>query len=203
MPFQPIIPIWLGLNGDNNASPTGLTDPRTGLSYYAGGLNLGDYVDLTDEQAAQNSLLVTSTGTALPRLKSGRYRRVLVDSGATASNVKTGSIGLMVAGNQPLVNRVTSYDKGIQGAHVCVFLNSVTPGNYGWVQELGMAWVLGNTSIQKAGPATGDMVFATTNGLVDDLTAQTWTPNFLGIALSPPSPNTLMLVQLCLPSLQG
>ena len=199
MPFQPILPIWLGLNAANDASASGLTDPRTGLQYNAAGLTLGDYVDLTDAEAKQNSLV----SATLPLLRSGRYRRVLVDSGATAANVKTGSIGLMVAGNQPLVNRVTSYDKGIQGAHVCVFLNSVTPGNYGWVQELGMAWVLGNTIIQKSGPATGDMLFTVTAGLVDDLTAQTWTPNFIGIAVSPPAPNTLGLVELYLPTLQG
>lgn len=199
MPFQPILPIWLGLNVDNNASASGLTDPRTGLAYNAAGLNLGDYVDLTDDEAKRNS----AQSSTLPLLRAGRYRRVIVDSGATAANVKTGSIGLMVAGAQPLTNRVTSYDKGIQGAHVVVFLNAITPGNYGWVQELGMAWVLGNTTIQKAGPTTGDMLFATTGGLVDDLTAQTWTPNFIGIALSPPSPNTLGLVQLYLPTLQG
>ena len=199
MPFQPILPIWLGLNAANDASASGLTDPRTGLQYNAAGLTLGDYVDMTDDEAKRNSLV----SATLPLLRSGRYRRVLVDSGATAANVKTGSIGLMVAGAQPRVNLVTSYDKGIQGAHVVVYLNSITPGNYGWVQELGMAWVLGNTTIQKSGPATGDMLFAVTAGLVDDLTAQTWTPNFIGIALSPPAPNTLGLVELYLPTLQG
>lgn len=199
MPFQPILPNWFALNACNDTSPTGLTDSRTGLPYNAGGLNLGDYFDLTEAEAAALSY------TTLPAvtLRAGRYRRVQVDSGATASNVKVGTIGLMGAGMQPQLNRVTSYDKGIVGAHVVVFLNSITPGNYGFVQELGIASVLMGATVQKATPATGDVIVSTTLGVGQDLTAQTLDKELVGIALSPPSPNTLALVQLDLPTLQG
>lgn len=199
MPYQPILPTWLALNGANDTSPTYLTDLRTGLPVFAGGLNLGDYFDLTETEAQGLDY------TTLPQvaLHAGRYRRVQVDSGATASNVKTGTIGLMVSGLQPNLNVVTSYDKGIVGAHPVVFLNAITPGNYGYVQELGIASVLCGATLQKAAPATGDVLVSTTLGVAQDLTAQTIDIANLGIALSPPSPNTLCLVALNLAVHQG
>lgn len=197
MPFQPILPTWVALNSANDTSPTGFTDPRTGNTIFAGGLNLGDYFDLTEQEA--NQLSYTATGT----LHAGRYRRVQVDSGATASNVKTGTIGLMVSGGQPQLNLVTSYDKGIQGVHQVVFLNSITPGNYGFIEELGIATVLCGATVTKSGPATGDILNATTLGVVDDPTSQTATVNTIGIALDPPSPNTKIRVALDLPTFQG
>lgn len=197
MPLQQILPTWLALNAANDTSPTYIQDLRTGVPIYAGGLNLGDYFELTEAEA--NGLSQTSVGT----LHAGRYRRVLVDSGATASNVKTGTIGLMGAGMQPQLNRVTSYDKGIVGAHPCVFLNAITPGNYGYVQELGIASILCGATITKTTPATGDLVNSTTLGVLDDPTSQADIPASIGIALSPPSPATLCLVQLKLAPVQG
>lgn len=198
MPFTPTVPVWAALNAANDTSPTYNTDTRTGVALQGGNLLLGTYFDLTEEEA--NELSITATGT----LHAGRYRRVLVDSGATAANVKTGAIGLMGAGQQPQLNRVTSWDKGIAGAHQVVYLNSVTPGNYGWVQELGIATLLCGATITKAAPNTGDLINATTAGVVDDPTIQEIVPNSLGIALDPPNPNTLIRVILSyLPALQG
>lgn len=199
MPFQPIVPNWFALNACNDTSPTGLTDARTGLPYAAGGLNLGDFFDLTEAEANALSYLT------LPavQLHAGRYRRVQVDSGATASNVKVGTIGLMGSGQQPQMNRVTSFDKGIIGAHVVVFLNAITPGNYGFVQELGVASVLMGATLQKAAPAAGDVITYTTLGVGQDTTAQTIDAANLGVALTAPSPNTQGLVILDRPTLQG
>lgn len=199
MPFQPILPTWFALNACNDTSPTGLTDPRTGQPYSAGGLNLGDFFDLTEAEA--NSLSYTTLPAVT--LHAGRYRRVQVDSGATASNVKTGTVGLMVAGAQPQLNRVTSYDKGIVGAHPVLFLNSITPGNYGFVQELGIGMILCGATLQKTTPVTGDVIVSTTLGVAQDLTAQTVDKELVGVALSPPSPNTLCMVQIDWASLQG
>lgn len=72
------------------SSPSGMTDIRTGLPYYAGGLVLGDYFDLTEAEA--NAL---SGG----QLHAGRYRFVQVDSGATAANIKQGTICGIPAGH--------------------------------------------------------------------------------------------------------
>lgn len=197
MPFQPILPTWLALNACNDTSPTGLTDLRTLQPEYAGGLNLGDFFDLTEAEA--NALSYTATGT----LHAGRYRRIVVDSSATSGNVKVGTIGLMLLGGQPDLNKVTSYDKGIVGAHPVVFLNTVTPGNYAFVQELGIATILCGSSITKSVPNTGDLVNSTTLGVLDDPTTQEQIPASLGIALDPPNPNVLIRVQLTLPTLQG
>lgn len=199
MPFQPILPNWFALNACNDTSPTGLTDPRTGNPYYAGGLNLGDFFDLTEAEA--NALSYTTLPAV--QLHAGRYRRVQVDSGATASNVKVGTVGLMGSGMQPQLNRVTSYDKGIVAAHVVIFLNTVTPGNFCFVQELGVASVLMGATLQKAAPATGDVIVSTTLGVGQSLTAQTIDKETLGIALSAPAPSTLGLVILDRPTLQG
>lgn len=199
MPFQPILPNWFALNACNDTSPTGLTDPRTGNPYFGGGLNLGDFFDLTEAEA--NALSYTTLPAV--QLHAGRYRRVQVDSGATASNVKVGTVGLMGSGQQPQLNRVTSYDKGIVGAHVVIFLNAITPGNFGFVQELGIASVLMGATLQKAAPATGDVIVSTTLGVGQDLTAQTVDKELLGIALTAPSPNTQGLVILDRPTLQG
>ena len=187
MPFQPILPIFsVAINGCNDTSASGFTDLRTGQPVNAGGLNAGDYFDL--DEATANTLSNVTNGT----LHAGRYRRVQVDSGATASNVKTGTVGYMLAGGQPQLNLITSYDKAIVGAHPVVFLNSITPGNWGFVQEIagGVATVLCGASLSKSGPNTGDLINATTLGVVDDPTVQEWVPASIGIALDPPNPNT-------------
>jgi hypothetical protein len=173
MPFQPIVPTWLAVNAANDTSPSYFTDLRTGQPVLAGGLNLGDYFDLTNKEA--NQLSYSTNGV----LYAGRYRRVQVDSGATAANVKTGTIGLMpslaVVGNNPFggknppCNIVTSYDQAIGGAdslRPVVFLNSITPGNYGFVQELGIATVLFKTGLTGT-PTIGGVVNSVATGLVD------------------------------------
>lgn len=150
MPFNPTLPTWTNLNAADSASSSGQTDTRTGLALQGGNLVLGDYFDLTTAEAKQ--LSTTATGT----LYAGRYRWVLVDSAATAANVKTGTVGLLLSNAS--MNIVTSYDKGIGGAvtagisRAVVFLNSITPGHYGFVQELGLASVLmGGTASGNAG----------------------------------------------------
>lgn len=61
-------------------SPTGLTDIRTGLTELGGGLNVGDFFDLTDAEAQSWS----------PNLYGGRYRFVQLSTAATAANVVQG-----------------------------------------------------------------------------------------------------------------
>lgn len=179
MPQQQGLPAWVVLNNSNDTSASGMADTYTGFPYNAGGLNLGDYFDCTSAEAFRNCK--PSVGV----LYAGRYRRIQVDSGATASNVKTGTIGCMasqaaqgqdignIGGALPVsMNVVTSFDQSIGGGSKCVrpvvFLNSITPGNFGWVQELGVATVLGASSFNASPPAIGDVVQVTTSGLVTD-----------------------------------
>jgi hypothetical protein len=214
MPQQPILPTWLALNACNDTSASFFSDLRTGQPVNAGGLNNGDYFDLTNGEAAQ--LSYTATGL----LYAGRYRRVLVDSGATAANVKTGTIGLMpslaavIADGDPLgkptENIVTSYDQaGGSGTAVrpVVFLNSITPGNFGFVQELGIATVLGKASLTNATPAPQDIIIFGASGLADDPTQSTsltyaLQKQILGTAIDLPKQGGLFRIQLSLPVVQ-
>lgn len=256
MPLQPIIPIWGGLNNANSPSATGLLDPVTGQQYNTGGLEVGDYFDLTEKEA--NSLSVSATGTC----HSGRYRYVRVDSSATAANVKTGTVGFLrngstvsgaviltvgsgqtagtyqiaanagigggsgailgivvgsggtitsvfvvspgfgysslptftvAAGGTPgtiaaqlntNMNLVTSADQVAGGFGVpirpVVYLNSVTPGNCGFIQELGVATVLGNSGL--SGNATpGNFILAATANAGTVTTSATLTSTTIGL----------------------
>src|ERR1700679_2738742 len=92
MPKIQALPTWLAWNNCNFTSPTGITDQATGQPIAAGGLNQGDYFDATNDEAASASF--TTNGL----LYNGRYRLVQVDSGATAANVKTGTVGYLRAG---------------------------------------------------------------------------------------------------------
>ena len=92
MPLTPSLPSWLAFNNANFTSPSGLTDAYTGQQINAGGLNLGAYFDVTNQEAALASYATNGI------LYAGRYRLVQVDSGATAANVKTGTVGFIHAG---------------------------------------------------------------------------------------------------------
>lgn len=93
MPQQQIVPTWTAWNNANFTSPTAMSDPITGQQYASGGLNVGDYFDATTDEARISSY--TTNGL----LFEGRYRYVNVDSGATAANVKTGTVGYLRLGS--------------------------------------------------------------------------------------------------------
>jgi hypothetical protein len=234
-------------------------DPISGQPYASGGLNLGDYFDATNDEAAAGSYQANGL------LFAGRYRFVQVDSGATAANVKTGTVGYvrsgqtmksvvvltagsgqtpgsytvqanagsgggsgasisvtvgasgavtsvsvinagfgyvspptftLVTGGTPgtvlaelgiTMNLVTSADiaalgpastPGIGPVRPVIFLNSITPGNYGFVQELGVATVLtaataaqtpGQNAVAQSSSPAGLMVASTTTYSVYNL----------------------------------
>jgi hypothetical protein len=196
MPLQQILPTWLALNGCNDASPSGMVNIRTGEPVFAGGLNLGDYFDLTEKEA--NGASYTQTGI----LHSGRFRRVQVHAGATAANVKAGTLGVMVAALIPEVNIVTSFDAGVANMRVVVFLNVVTPGNFCFVQELGIANVLAAAALTGAA-TVGAQVIATANGTVDSGGTTTASVSPLGKFLDVPVINTVVRALLNLPDIQG
>lgn len=63
-------------------SPTGLQDTRTGLAEQGGGLNVGEWVEFTEDEAQALS----------PLLHTGRYRFVKLDPGATLANLVKGAV---------------------------------------------------------------------------------------------------------------
>ena len=270
MPKIQALPTWLAWNNANFTSPTGITDMATGQPIGAGGLNLGDYFDATNQEAASASY--TNNGL----LFSGRYRLVQVDSGATAANVKTGTVGYLRAGlnvvsavtltpgsgqtagaytiaanaggggtgaiiqvvvgaagtvtTPPTViqggnnyssiptftmpasaggtgatfaaqlnttpNIVTSQDAAsVVLVRPVVFLNSITPGNYGFIQELGTATLLSSGTI-----AAGAFVNAGANGVV--ATSATFTTATVGISIDAASANNTFKAELTGPEVQ-
>lgn len=166
-------------------SPSGLIDTRTGYPYQMGGLIVGGYFDLTEAEAQQYGR---------QQLHEGRYRFVQIDSGATASNIKQGTIGLMKSLALG-VNVVTSYDQGLNAAiRPVVFLATVTAaqvtaGAYVFIQEQGDATVLGKTNgVTNASPAVGDIINSIAGGLAEDLaTPGTVAPTTIGYALTAPN----------------
>lgn len=253
MPQQQALPTWLAVNNMNSVSPSGQTDNMTGYPYEGGGLNLGDYFDLTNDEAA------TASYTTNGLLYSGRYRYVQVDSGATAANVKTGTVGYtrlgstvksvvvltqgsgqtvgtyqiastggggtgaiiqvvvasatsitasvvsggygytsvptftLATGGTPgtvvaqlnsTPNIVTSADVATNAVRPVVFLNSITPGNYGFIQELGTATVLATASQTQAANQFAIVKSSSADGTMTASSA-TFGPYAIGSVLDP------------------
>lgn len=125
MPLTPSLPTWLAWNNGNFTSPTGLSDAYNGQPVAAGGLNLGAYFDATNEEAGNASYAVNG------RLYAGRYRLVQVDSGATAANVKTGTIGYLAAGSGSGIVRTAVITNAGTGATAGTYTVAATLGSGG------------------------------------------------------------------------
>lgn len=125
MPLTPSLPTWLAWNNANFISPTGLNDAYNGQQIAAGGLNIGAYFDATNEEAGNASYGVNG------RLYAGRYRLVQVDSGATAANVKTGTIGYLAAGSGSGIVRTAIITNAGTGATAGTYTIAATLGSGG------------------------------------------------------------------------
>lgn len=265
------------LNTANDTSPSGFANVRTGYQVNAGGLVLGDYIDLDSFEAAGLSLPTLGT------LYEGRYRRIQVDANATAANVKQGTAAYVVPGytllaalvltagtgqtpgtyqvaatggggtgaiiqvvvsaagtvvQQPTVISkgqnyttlptftlvtggtpatvqaqmvtntyiVTSADKsGVNASQGRgVFLNAITPGNYGWIQENGIATILQAATVTSATVGAIVTPVAGGNG-TSQATVATAAPlvTAFGTAIDAPFANGLYRVVLTLPIWNG
>jgi len=195
MPLQQIITTWFALNGSNDETASGVADLRTGAPLFVGGLNIGDYFDVTEQEANEHSW------DDIGILHSGRYRRVQVHANATAANVTRGKIGFMVTSLIPEVNIVTSADAaagGLFGVRPVVFLNQVTPGKYCFIQELGVASML----MVTAGGAIGANV-GVPSGSTDGTITSAGTP-VIGQLLDAGAANTQVRVLMNgVPIIQG
>ena len=139
-------------------SPSGMTDIRTNQPYYAGGLMVGDYFDLTEAEAQAQSA----------NLHQGRYRFVQIDSTATAANILRGTVGFMKTLALG-VNFITDYSNNLGGTtglpRGVVFLAPLTTAQvnaqcYVFVQEGGDATLLSAGALATV----GTNVIITTNG---------------------------------------
>jgi len=164
----------------------------------------GTYVANASSGSAQ--IVYTIAGGALTSVQ-------LVNGGAGYSSVPTftiaagGTPGTVAAQMSVTPNRVTSWDQGWgTGATAVplrgVFLNAITPGNYGFIQEGGKATVLGAAAIGSS-PNIGALVQAGASGLVTAAGANTQGVATLGYALDLPANSTLFRTMLTLPNFQG
>jgi len=133
MPWLKGLPTWFALNNVNSSSESAITDPDTGQAIYAGGLNLGDYTDFDNAIAA--SLSYTTNGI----LYEGRYRYVQVDSGATAANVKTGTVGYARSGQTLKTAVITSAGSGQTNGATTLNANAGSGGGSGAVLSVTIA----------------------------------------------------------------
>jgi hypothetical protein len=147
MPQQQALPTWLALNNVNSASQSGQTDPVTNFPYAGGGLNAGDYFDVTNDEALSASY--TTNGI----LYSGRYRYVQVDSGATSSNVKTGTVGYLRAGTSVKSAITTAVGSGMTNGTYTVTGTTATGGGSGAILQIVVAGgaISGNPTVIAGG----------------------------------------------------
>lgn len=125
------------LNAASSATPSGASDPVTGLPISTG-TNSGDFIELTAAQAKQ--LSKTSVGT----LYEGVYQRVKL-SATGASNV--GTVGTPLFWNEandttdpyPVTNTPGSTGTATYEYAGTVIDPSTTPGQYCWIQVNGKA----------------------------------------------------------------
>ena len=141
MPLQQLLPTWLALNNCNFPTASGIQDLRTGQDFPAGGLNMGDYFDVTEQEA--NSMSALTVGL----LHHGRYRLVKVDSGATVANVKTGTVGFI---------RIGTF---VQGVLISAVGSGGTAGTYTVPVPAGQAGGAG-AAVQVTVGAGGTVTFA-------------------------------------------
>lgn len=97
-------------------SYSGLVDPRTLQPEVGGGMNLGDYFDLTEAEAQSLS----------PNLHAGRYRFVRIATAATAANIFQGAPVGFAKGTQVGQVAVAAVGSGMTAGTYSV--NSTTSG---------------------------------------------------------------------------
>lgn len=137
--------------------------------------DLGKRLVVTEAEAA--SLSYTTTGT----LYGGIYQPVQVSSAATAANVARGKAAFLLdSGASGYV--VTDYAHAdILSGVVGVFLNSVTPGNYGFVQVHGKASCLFGATLTDTSANDAVVVnLANADGTFDALATTAITALLLG-----------------------
>ena len=143
------------LNDVNDSVCGGSSSQGTGATLYGG--ILGIEIEFTDSQVYYDSAVGTLYG--------GIYKYVQTYSGSSASPAR-GQIAFWYNADAFVVTA-----DFINGAQCGVFLNSITKGNFGWVQIGGKASVLFRASITKATPAIGDTVVVQNTANVADTLA--------------------------------
>lgn len=194
------------LNNYNSASDTGQVDAYGNV--YPSGSNVGKVIEVGDSLAAQLTKPGSTGGTYATKsgnpLFGGAYQIVQLDSGATAANVDYGLVAYIKLDSgvtqgalpETAYANIVVTDESAGGVSIVkslfagVFLNAVTPGNFGliWVGA-GRATVLYKASLTNGSPALGDNIATGGgSGTCDDAAANTTAPTglYIGQAVTVP-----------------
>ncbi len=183
------------LNKCNTQFVTGQGDPYSGAAYLGGGATAGMMIEVSDAEAQP-----LSDPSQSSKLYGGAYQWVQVDSGATAANVNTGrgaflkldapGVGAGVEPESGYSNYVvTDQANADADAFVCgVFLNPITPGNWGFIfVGGGRVNVTYKSSLTATTLGNSVNVSASSAGLFDSAT--TFTALTIGVAATTPIAN--------------
>ncbi len=183
------------LNQCQSASQFGATDAH-GMQYPTG-LTIGKQIEIGTQQAK-----TFTNPAAANQLFEGAYQWIHVDSGAMAAYVQPGRAAFMkldpggTVGTEPMQGFVnfttTSQDQADADAlWAGVFIEAITPGNYGFIFVGGGRVEVNYAAALTAGQAIGDQIGVKNgnNGLFDDIQATTTNALTVGIAVTAPVVN--------------
>lgn len=141
--------------------------------------DLGKRIVFTEAEVANYTYATNGT------LYGGIYQAVLVDSGATAANVARGKVAFLKVSGASTYSVTDQANADSVNLVAGVFLNSITPGNYGIIQVAGKVSVK-VTTVTSHALGVALVVGATGDGTVDVATAPT-VNNMIGNALVDPA----------------
>ena len=189
---QPIVrTTYRALNDINDAYPGG-QQSVSGANVYAAQLGMRTWLDGNPGGVPYDPSIGTLYG--------GCYQYVQFLSTDTNAPAR----GLLYVWSNTETYVVTNNTTAANGGFLAgVALNTLTKGNYGWIQTKGKASVKFASSLTAATPAAGDLVVLdTSSGLADDPTQTTqpaWSAIKLAIGVafgSAPAASTVSLVLL-------
>lgn len=175
------------INACNSPYSTGAGDTLTGATFPTG-LNPWKVVSLSFAEAQAQQ----APSPSIEQLFEGDYMWAQVDSGATASEVQTGKPAfykLQTANNSvdPILTVIGVTGKTAQNLFAGVFLNPITPGNWGWIfNGGGRVNVLYSAVTVGGGAAIGNVVETTASNSFDAVSATATTAASVGIAVVKP-----------------
>jgi hypothetical protein len=126
-------------------------------------------------------VVVASATSITASVVSGGYGYTSVPTFTLATG---GTPGTVVAQLNSTPNIVTSADVATNAVRPVVFLNSITPGNYGFIQELGTATVLATASQTQAANQFAIVKSSSADGTMTASSA-TFGPYAIGSVLDP------------------
>lgn len=185
-------------------------DPAPGVplsSSQASGSIIQPYYGMVGKRLVCTAAMAAKlSDTTIATLYEGIYQYVQFKSGSTATPARGALVYWYDFENYiitPDVSATSNFGGDNSGLIAGVILNSVTKGNYGFIQIAGKAGVLFTTPITKTTPVQGDFVTAnsTTTNKADVLADATGLTGptmkrALGVSIETPVANAIKLVDL-------